>query len=101
VDCALAIQLHPKVTRWVRNIERLPTSFRLRVSNQWFYPDLVAQLNDGGIVVVEYKGKGTEGPADRTEEKEAVGKKWAAVSGNRFVMAKDRDYGAVARAIGG
>lgn len=50
---------------------------------------------------MEYKGKGTEGPADRTEEKEAVGKKWATVSGNRFVMAKDRDYGAVARAIAG
>jgi len=99
--CALAIELHPKVERWVRNIERLPTSFRLRVSNQWFYPDFVAQLNDGGILVIEYKGKGTEGPADRTEEKEAVGKKWAAVSGNRFVMAKDRDYGAVARAIAG
>ena len=99
--CALAIELHPKVERWVRNIERLPTSFRLRVSNQWFYPDFVAQLNDGGIVVIEYKGKGTEGPADRTEEKEAIGKKWAAVSGNRFVMAKDRDYDAVARAIAG
>ena len=51
--CALAIELHPKVTRWVRNIERLPTSFCLRVSNQWFYPDFVAQLNDGGIVVIE------------------------------------------------
>ena len=47
------------------------------------------------------RAKGTEGPADRTEEKEAVGKKWTAVSGNRFVMAKDKDYGAVARAIAG
>ena len=99
-NCALAIDLHPKVARWVRNIERLQTSFRLRVSNQWFYPDFVAQLNDGGIVAAEYKGKATEGPADRTDEKEAIGKKWAAVSGNRFVMVKDRDYDAVARAIG-
>ena len=97
--CALAIELHPKVDFWIRNIPRLPSSFRLRVSNQWFYPDFVAKLNDGGALVVEYKGKGTEGPADKTDQKEAVGKKWASVTGNRFVMAKDRDYDAVARAL--
>ena len=56
-------------------IAYVPASFRLRVSNQWLYPDFVAQLNDGGIVVIEYKGNGAEEPADRTEEKEAVGKK--------------------------
>ncbi len=97
--CATAIDIHNRVARWVRNVDRLPTSFRLRVSNQWFYPDFVAELSDGGALVVEYKGAGTEGPKDRTEEKDAVGRKWASVTGNRFVMARSRDYDAVARAL--
>ncbi len=99
-QCALAIELHPRVLRWVRNVERLPSSFRLRISSQWFYPDFVAQLDDGVALVVEYKGRGTEGPADRTEEKKAIGQKWAKVTGGKFVMPLDRDYDAVARAIG-
>lgn len=97
--CATAIDIHGRVARWVRNVERLPTSFRLRVSNQWFYPDFVAELTDGSALIVEYKGAGTEGPKDRTEEKDAVGRKWASVTGNRFIMARDKDYDAVARAL--
>uniref|UniRef100_UPI0026EC3823 hypothetical protein n=1 Tax=Brevundimonas naejangsanensis TaxID=588932 RepID=UPI0026EC3823 len=98
--CALAIDLHPKVTRWVRNVERLPSSFRLRISDRWFYPDFVAQLDDGSALVVEYKGKGTEGVADRTDEKRAIGQHWAKVTGSKFAMPFDGDYEAVARTIG-
>ena len=97
--CAQAIDFDRRVARWVRNIERLPTSFRLRVSNQWFYPDFVAQLADGSSLAVEYKGAGTEGPKDRTEQKDAVGRKWASVTGNRFVMPRDRDYDAISREL--
>ena len=97
--CATAIELHPKVIRWVRNIEKLPSSFRLQISKSWFYPDFVAQLDDGTALVIEYKGKGTEGPADKTDEKRAIGSKWAAVTGNKFVMPFDGDYDAVAREI--
>ncbi len=97
--CAQAIDLHPKVTRWVRNIERLPSSFRLHISHAWFYPDFVAQLDDGTILAVEYKGKGTEGPADHTDEKRAIGAHWAKVTGNKFVMPFDRDYDAINREL--
>ncbi len=98
--CALAIDLHPKVTRWVRNVERLPSSFRLRISDRWFYPDFVAQLDDGSALVIEYKGKGTEGVADRTDEKRAIGQHWAKVTGGKFAMPFDGDYESVARTIG-
>jgi type III restriction enzyme len=90
--CALAIDHHKSVAQWVRNIERQTSSFRLRVSNQWFYPDFIAQMTDGKYVVIEYKGAGTEGPADRTDEKDAVGRKWAETTGNRFAMVKDKDW---------
>jgi type III restriction enzyme len=100
-DCALAIDHHKGVAQWVRNIERQTSSFRLRVSNQWFYPDFIAQMTDGSYVVVEYKGAGTEGPADRTDEKDAVGRKWAETTGNRFAMVKDKDWAALQQALDG
>ncbi|HET9640410.1 MAG TPA: DEAD/DEAH box helicase family protein [Allosphingosinicella sp.] len=97
--CANEIDRHVSVLQWVRNIERQKNAFRLRVSSQDFYPDFVAQLIDSTYFIVEYKGAGTEGPRDRTDEKEAIGKKWAEVTGNRFVMVKDRDYSAVRQAL--
>jgi len=95
--CAVQIEQHAAVGRWVRNIERQTSAFRLRISNQYFYPDFVAQLTDGRYAVIEYKGAGTEGPADRTDEKEAIGTRWADVTGNRFAMVKAKDYAAVSR----
>jgi type III restriction enzyme len=97
--CAVEIEQHANVVQWVRNIERQKSSFRLRVSNQEFYPDFMAQLTNGQIVAAEYKGAGTEGPADRTDEKDAIGKKWAEVTGNRFVMVKDKNYAAMRAAL--
>ena len=98
--CALVIEQHAKVKRWVRNLERMPTSFRLATSTDWFYPDFAAELTDGRSLVVEYKGGQLAG-SDDTAEKELVGKKWAEASAGRgvFVMAKAQDYDAVARAL--
>ncbi|MFN3859646.1 MAG: DEAD/DEAH box helicase [Caulobacter sp.] len=100
-QCALALELNPKVKRWVRNLERRPTSFRLATSSDWFYPDFVAELTDGRFLAVEYKGGHLAGNDD-TAEKELVGRKWAEASGGTcvFVMARDRDFGAVERAVG-
>ncbi|MBI6856235.1 DEAD/DEAH box helicase family protein, partial [Pseudomonas cichorii] len=56
--CAMAIDSHPKVKHWVRNIERQENcSFWLPTASDYFYPDFVAELEDGRILVVEYKGE--------------------------------------------
>jgi len=91
-DCAAEIdRLYPKVKHWVRNLERqLPYSFSLPTSSDWFYPDFVAQLDDGRLLVVEYKGKQYEGSKD-TQEKEMVGQAWAKISGNLFLMLFKQD----------
>jgi len=99
-QCALALELNPKIRRWVRNLERRPDSFRLATSSDWFYPDFVAELTDGRYLAVEYKGGHLAGNED-TAEKELVGKKWADASAGKcvFLIAKDRDYGALDRAL--
>ena len=51
--CARAIDTCPEVKHWVRNIERQEkTSFWLPTSTDYFYPDFVAELNDGRVLVV-------------------------------------------------
>src|SRR3954452_16996266 len=40
-----------------RNIDRKRSSFWLQTPHDKFYPDFVAMLTDGRILVVEYKGK--------------------------------------------
>jgi hypothetical protein len=55
--CARAIDTHPAVKHWVRNVERDERfSFWLPTATDYFYPDFVAELNDGRVLVVEYKG---------------------------------------------
>ncbi len=81
-ECALAIDGLPEVDKWVRNIEKdRLNSFWLPTSTDYFYPDFVCQLNGGRLLVVEYKG-GFLTTADDAVEKEAIGKRWAAISQN-------------------
>ncbi len=73
---------------WVRNLERQPeTSFWLPTSTDRFYPDFVAELTDGRILVVEYKGADRYSNDD-SREKRDIGAVWAAASNGRcrFVM---------------
>lgn len=55
-ECAVFLDTHPKVWYWVRNLPRRDYSFWLQTSTDKFYPDFVALLNDGRILVVELKG---------------------------------------------
>ena len=56
--CAQALDAHPQVKRWVRNVEREERfSFWLPTATDYFYPDFVAELADGRVLVVEYKGE--------------------------------------------
>ena len=99
-DCALHIARLPQVETWVRNTDRQKGSFWLQTSSDKFYPDFVARLSDGRILVVEYKGA-LERRED-TEEKAFIGDIWADASSDPrclFVMCKDKDYLAIDRAI--
>jgi len=91
--CAMAIDTSTKVKHWVRNIERQEhTSFWLPTSTDYFYPDFVAELNDGRILVVEYKGE-VYSTNDDSREKKQVGYQWEKASGGRclFLFAVERD----------
>ena len=99
-ECALHISRLPAVETWVRNTDRQKGSFWLQTSSDKFYPDFVARLKDGRILVIEYKGALNK--EEDTREKEFVGQVWADASKDPpciFVMCKDKDYQAINRAI--
>jgi type III restriction enzyme len=92
-ECAQTLDLFPAVKRWVRNLERQPaTSFWLPTATDKFYPDFVAELEDGRLLVVEYKGGLTAQTTD-TAEKRLIGEKWEEKSAGRglFLIAEKRD----------
>ncbi|MDR0529363.1 MAG: DEAD/DEAH box helicase family protein [Zoogloeaceae bacterium] len=74
-DCAKAIDFLPQVQYWLRNVARHKNSFWLPTSTDRFYPDFVALLNDGRILVVEYKGAHLIDSRD-TKEKRLIGELW-------------------------
>jgi type III restriction enzyme len=91
--CAMAIDAHPKIKRWVRNIERQETcSFWLPTASDYFYPDFVAELADGRVLAVEYKGEPYK-TNDDSREKQQVGHQWEKSSEGRclFLFAVERD----------
>lgn len=90
--CARLIDLHPSVKQWVRNIPKQHnTSFWLPVASGYFYPDFVCELNDGSLVVIEYKGEHLV-TNDDSKEKESVGLQWAKESqgSRRFIMVRSQ-----------
>lgn len=100
-ECALFIDQLPEVETWVRNIEREPErSFWLPTATDRFYPDFVCKLNDGRILVVEYKGS-DRWSNDDSKEKRRLGELWAERSGGKclFVMPNGTDRGAITAAI--
>jgi type III restriction enzyme len=74
-QCAEAIDRLPDVKYWLRNVARHPESFWLPTATDKFYPDFVAMLHDGRLLVVEYKGAHIADGAD-TAEKRAIGELW-------------------------
>jgi len=87
LECAKAIEMCPRVKRWVRNVKGM---FGLPTSTDTFYPDFVAELDDGRIVVVEYKG---EHLIEYEQEKKNIGELWESKSGGKalFLWAVKRD----------
>lgn len=85
-ECAKALDAMPELKHWVRNIEKQERfSFWLPTASDYFYPDFVAELNDGRTFVVEYKGE-AYATNDDSREKRAVGDAWARASSGRCVF---------------
>ena len=100
-ECAAFLDNMPEVKYWVRNLERRPdSSFWLQTASDRFYPDFVAMLNEGRILVVEYKGE-DRWSNDDSKEKRAVGELWAERSRGccLFVMPKGKDWTAIASSL--
>ncbi len=94
--CAVALDDHPGVKHWVRNIVRGAHSYWLPTSTDRFYPDFVAELTDGRMLVLEYKGAHLANTED-TAEKANIGARLEEISGGNVVFwmaerAKDPDF---------
>ncbi len=95
--CAVFLDELDPVEYWVRNLDsRAESSFWLQTSSDKFYPDFVAQLHDGRILVVEAKGE-DRWSNDDSKEKRAIGDLWANRSNGKclFIMPKGADWEAI------
>ena len=85
--CAMAIEEHAQVLRWVRNLDSEPEfAFWLPISSGRFYPDFVCELIDGRVFVAEYKGEHLRA-VPKEIEKGQVGRLWAERSGGKAAFA--------------
>lgn len=84
-DCAVALDSMEEVKHWIRNVDRKPHSFYLPGAKMRSFPDFVAELKDGRILVVEYKGRHLK---EYARDKRAVGELWEKESkgGALFLM---------------
>lgn len=87
IMCAMALDALPGLRHWVRNVSRHRNAFRLPLADRSFYPDFVAELEDGRPMVVEYKGAHLKDTPD-TAAKAAVGEVWARKAGGVFAMVR-------------
>jgi len=99
-DCAVYLDRLEAVRYWVRNVESKPHAFWLQLPSGRFYPDFVAMLHDGRILVVEYKGAHLY---EAEKNKCLIGEVWAEASGGKclFCMPTGRDFGLIERTIRG
>ena len=103
--CAVILDGIPEIEFWSRNVSKHPNSFRLPTATGNFYPDFVAKLKDGRILVVEYKGQqhADEQETADTRAKRIIGEHWQAVSGGQgvFVLAtmKTGDAGEIRQQV--
>ena len=93
-QCAVAFERIPEVKHWLRNVSKHPSSFRLPLAQGWTYPDFVAELNDGRLLVVEYKGAHLLNDPE-TKEKRLIGELWEKKMDGKglYIMAAKDDQG--------
>jgi type III restriction enzyme len=91
--CAQLLDNHPAVRHWVRNLTSAPCGFALATSRGRFFPDFVAELLDGRVAVVEYKGAHLLNDPYEIEKRH-IGELWARKSQGRCLfgqIAKERN----------
>jgi type III restriction enzyme len=104
-QCAMALDSINEIEFWARNVSQHRNSFKLPLPSGNFYPDFVAKLKDGRVLVVEYKGQqhADEQETKDTRDKRIVGSKWQSVSEGRgvFVLAtmKKGDVGQIKQRV--
>lgn len=65
--CAMALDGNDDIRHWVRNIPKSATSYGIPYGlSDNYYPDFVAQLTGGEVLIVEYKGAFLK-PTDKTK----------------------------------
>lgn len=97
-DCAVYLDRHDDIRYWIRNVDRKKTSFWLQLPGDKFFPDFVAMLNDGRILVVEYKGGHLY---EQEATKRRIGQVWAEASDGKcqFCMPTERNFSTIDKAI--
>lgn len=96
-ECARLLDTHPKVKRWIRNLEGHPKfSFWFQTSTDKFYPDFVCELTNGKYLVIEYKGA-DRWSNDDSKEKRVIGNKWEELSKDKclFLMPNGKDWNSI------
>ena len=94
-ECACKLDMlaqQKKIQCWVRNLVRKEgCSFSLQKADGRFYPDFICKLNDGTMLMVEYKGG--QGWAAAQDDRD-IGGLWESLSNGRcrFVMVRDRHW---------
>jgi type III restriction enzyme len=99
-ECAVYLDRHTQIKVWARNTVRQPNSFWLQSCPNKFYPDFVCELNDGRILVVEYKGEKIASDPEE-QQKKVIGELWADRSGGTclFAWVEARNYAEIDRVI--
>lgn len=89
-ECATVIDSLPQVKYWLRNTVK--RGFSLPLAKDNFYPDFIAVLQDGRILVIEYKGEPYR-TNDDSKEKCLIAEQWARLSDGKclFIMAVKQD----------
>jgi type III restriction enzyme len=90
--CAQVIDQLDSVKYWLRNAANHDNSFSLPVKSGRFYPDFIAELNDGRVLAVEYKGHHLK-DTDDTKSKKLIGELWQKQSEGKcvFVLAVGKE----------
>ena len=91
-ECALYLDQLDTVQWWLRNTAKT-NSFWLLTSTGKYYPDFLAQLQDGTYLAIEYKGEHLAEKRSE-QEKHQIGELWAKRSQGkcRFVWVENKNW---------